>query len=408
MEACIRCGLCLSVCPTYKETQLEEESPRGRIAMARAVAEGAVEFSADIGLHLDSCLLCDACSAICPSGFHMEPLGLVFREALLERRPRRRAFVSAFLGVMARRRFLGFLVRTARVVRRAGSGAAWAFRVLGLGSVWRLLPVGDRDPFVVKGQRWEPVRGVPTAGPVVLFNGCVMQAVFPQVHKAQVEVLTARGFTVSAPRDQGCCGAVQAHSGLLDEARRLAKENIDGLRGAEGVVSVDAAGCASFMKDYGHLLAGDEAYADAASEFAGRVRETLELAASAPPPPMGAVKLEATLQEPCHLVYTQGIRDQPRLLLGQVPGLRLVEMPEADVCCGSAGMYNVLNPEMGGRLGARKAENVAATGAEAVLTANPGCHMQLLAHLGDRDIPVYHVLEVLSRAQRAASAPTGP
>ena len=407
MEACIRCGLCLSVCPTYQETHLEEESPRGRIAMARAVAEGAVEFSPDIGLHLDSCLLCDACSAICPSGFHMEPLGLVFREALLERKRWRRAFVSALLGVMARKRLLSFLVRFAHVVRRMAFGAAWPFRALGLGRVMRLLPALDRGSFVADGKRWERAPGADEAGAAVLFNGCVMRAVFPQVHEAQVEVLTARGFAVTAPRNQGCCGAVQAHSGLLDEARRLARENIDGLRDTEGVISVDAAGCASFMKDYGHLLARDEAYADAASEFAGRVRETLELAASAPPPPMGKVEIDVTLQEPCHLVHTQGIHEQPRTLLRQVPGLRLVEMPEAAVCCGSAGMYNVLNTEMGGRLGARKAANIVATGAHAVLTANPGCHLQLMAHLEDRDIPVYHVLEVLSRAQRAASSSAG-
>ncbi len=405
MEACIRCGLCLSVCPTYKETQLEEESPRGRIAMARAITEGAVELTPDIGLHLDSCLLCDACSAICPSGFQMEPLGLVFREVLLERRRWRRAFVSVFLGVMARKRLLSFFARSAGVARRAGFGIARVTRAVRLTAVMRLASPVRRRSFVARGQQWERDWGTDDAGTAVLFNGCVMRVMFPQVHEAQVEVLTARGFVVSAPKDQGCCGAVQAHSGLLGDARRLARENIDGLKETNGVISVDAAGCASFMKDYGHLLAEDKAYADAADEFAGRVRETLELAASAPPPPMGPVPMDVTLQDPCHLVHTQGIREQPRALLTQVPGLRLTEMQEADVCCGSAGMYNILNTDMGSKLGSRKAANVVATGARAVLTANPGCHLQLMAHLEDRNVSVCHVLEVLARAQHAARAP---
>ncbi|MDA1096440.1 MAG: (Fe-S)-binding protein [Chloroflexi bacterium] len=403
MEACIRCGLCLAVCPTYQETLLEEESPRGRIALARAVAEGVLALTPDVVQHEENCLLCEACTAICPSGFRMEPLGLAIRESLLEVRPARRRLLLAAVAPFGHGRLLGALTLAVRATRRLGVLAL--LRFLKLGRVARLIPPIPDGAFVAKGQRWEAAEGTESMGEAVLFAGCVMRAAFPRVHQAEAEVLSARGFTVVAPPEQGCCGAVQAHAGLTEEAKRLARRNVGGLGGGEGAIVVDAAGCAAFMKTYGDLLRGDPAYAERAELFGGRVRESMELAALGSPPPMGLVDLDVTYQEPCHLVHMQGIRRQPRELLAQVPGLRLIEMAESDVCCGSAGIYNIVNPDMGGRLGQRKADRVRETGAGVVLTANPGCHLQLIAHLADGGVQVLHVLEVLAMSQRAAKGP---
>ena len=399
MEACIRCGLCLSVCPTYGETLLEEESPRGRIALAKAVAEGAVPLTPDIIQHEESCLLCEACTAICPSGFQMEPLGLALRSAFREVQPWHRRAFSWALAPLRHPPLLRFLTGLARVARRTGALAL--LRVAGLGRVARLVPPMEGGAFIPTGQRW-PARGTSDgADTAVLFSGCVMSTVFPGVHQAEIEVLTARGLSVTAPASQGCCGALQAHAGLLDEAREMARRNIDGLEETEGVVAVDSAGCAAFLKTYGELLADDPAYAERAHALSARIREALELAASRPPPPMGPVEMEVTYQEPCHLAHAQGIRQPPRDLLAQVPGLRVVEMAESDLCCGSAGVHNITHAWMGNQLGERKAARVRETGARVVLTANPGCHLQLQAHLGRDDVRVMHVLEVLAQAQRA-------
>ena len=401
METCIRCGLCLSVCPTYQETLLEEESPRGRIALAKAVAEEAIPLTADIVRHEESCLLCDACTSICPSGFRMEPLGLALRESLREVQPVQRRVLSRALAPLRHASLLRFLTGLARTGRRTKT--LGLLKAVGFGRFAKLVPPLADNAFVPSGQQW-PAKGneVEKVDSAVLFSGCVMSTVFPGVHAAEVEVLTARGLNVFAPPTQGCCGSLQAHAGLVDEAREMARRNIDGLESSEGVIAVDSAGCAAFLKTYGELLADDPVYAERAKTLSGRVREALELAASRPTPAMGTVEMEVTYQEPCHLAHTQGIREEPRELLRQVPGLKVIEMAESSMCCGSAGIYNITHVKMGNDLGARKAAKVRETGARVVLTANPGCHLQLQAHLEKESVRVMHVLEVLAQAQRVA------
>jgi glycolate oxidase iron-sulfur subunit len=405
MEACIRCGLCLSVCPTYKETLREEEGPRGRIAQAKAVAEGAIPLTLDVVRHEENCLVCEACTAVCPSGFHMEPLQLALRESMREVQPMRRRLLSQALAPLKHPALLRFLTGTARMARRTGALAL--MKLVGLGRLARMAPPLQGDAFVPQGQQWpaQSANGASGEGhQAVLFSGCVMSTVFPHIHEAEVEVLTGRGMTVTAPASQGCCGALQAHAGLVDEARAMARRNIAGLESAPGVIAVDSAGCAAFLKTYGELLRDDPAYAERAHALATRVREALELAASRPAPAMGPVEIgPVTYQEACHLAHAQRIKQQPRQLLKQVPGLQFVEMAESDVCCGSGGVYNIIHFEMGNSLGRRKAANIKATGAPVVLTSNPGCHLQLQAHLQGEGVRVMHVLEVLAMSQRAGA-----
>lgn len=423
LEACIRCGLCLSVCPTYGETLQEEESPRGRIAQLKAVTEGALPLTPDIVRHEESCLICEACTAVCPSGFRMEPLQLAFQACLKDAQPTRRFLLTQALAPLKGHRTLRALTGLAGAARRAKAAAV--LKIVGLGQTARLLPsIADR-PFDPRGQRWpaqtpaparpelvegsaclqsplRPSEGESDGSQAVLFAGCVMNTFFPRVHEGTVEVLTARGFSVTAPRAQGCCGILHAHTGLENEAKQLARRNIDGLEDVRGTIVADSAGCAAFLKHYGDLLREDPAYANRARAFSARVREATDLAASRPAPPMGSLNITVTYQDPCHLAHAQGIRQQPRQLLRQIPGLKLIEMAEADVCCGSAGVYNILHPDMGSRLGQRKAARVKETGAAVVCTANPGCHLQLQAYLADSGVRVVHVMEVLAEAQRTA------
>ncbi|HEY7066981.1 MAG TPA: heterodisulfide reductase-related iron-sulfur binding cluster [Chloroflexota bacterium] len=437
MLRCIRCGLCLSVCPTYQLTLLEEESPRGRIAMARAATEGYLPLTPDFVQHEESCLLCEACTAVCPAGVRMEELGVAVRATLAAQAPprSRRARLGQRLGFwlladLGRlRRLLGLL----RLYQRSGLQAlvrrTGLLRLLGLADAEGYLPRLDAPFLVPQGQVWEPRRlpvppqhwegqGGPSSPPggqgdarrrVALFAGCVMSTAFAATDRATARVLAANGVRVEAPAGQGCCGALHAHGGDREGARALARRNVAAFEaGGYDAVVVSAAGCGAMLKEYGHLLADDPAWAERAAEFAGRVRDLSEyLAALGPEPPSGRVETTVTYQDPCHLAHAQRVRRQPRALLQQVPGLRLVEMAESDLCCGSAGVYNLTHPETAEQLQARKLDNVAATGAPVVVTANPGCLLQLQAGAARRglDVQVRHIADVLDEAYAAAPAP---
>lgn len=417
IDACIRCGLCLSVCPTYRLTMMEEESPRGRIAVARALAGSHFALTPDMVAHQESCLLCDACTAICPAGFRMEDMGIAVRRAIgASARPprsRRWALALAFRGPLAHPRLLRLLSRLVWLYQR--SGAQWLLRStrllrpLGLARVERLLPRMPARFFVARGQRWAPSAAAgadPTR--VGLFSGCVMSTAFAATDEATARVLAASGCEVVAVAGQGCCGALQAHSGAYDEARERARRTVDAFeRESLDAIVVNAAGCGSMLKGYGHLLADDPAYAERAAAFATKVRDVSEfLAARSLNCRLGRLDITVTYQEPCHLAHAQRVRDAPRALLRAIPGLRLVEMRESAVCCGSAGVYNVTQGAMAEALLARKLDHALATGADVIATANPGCHLQLVAGLADRGsrARVAHVIDLLDEAYRRGCA----
>src|SRR5579883_2785245 len=409
MLRCIRCGLCLSVCPTYQLTLLEEESPRGRIAMARAATEGYLPLTPDFVRHEESCLLCEACTAICPAGVRMEELGVAVRATLAAQAPRRgwRARLAQRLGFWLLGD-VGRLRTLLRLYQRSGLQAlarrSGILRVLGLADTEVYLPRLEAAFLVPQGQTCEP-HG-PARGRVALFAGCVMSTAFAETDRATARVLAANGVRVEAPAGQGCCGALHAHGGDRAAARALARQNVAAFEaGGHDAVVVNAAGCGAMLKEYGHLLADDPAWAERAAAFAGRVRDFTEyLAALGPAPAPGRVAATVTYQDPCHLAHAQRVRRQPRALLGQVPGLRLVELAESDLCCGSAGVYNLTHPDTAAQLQARKLDNVAATGAPVVVTANPGCLLQLQAGAARRGkrVQVRHIADVLDEAYRAA------
>ena len=420
MYRCVHCGLCLSSCPTYLETGLETESPRGRIAFMKAVSEGRLQISPIVASHWDACLQCRACEAVCPSGV---PYGRIMektRYQLLTQGGRSspkmgvsRLFLRAGLPHPKRLRLGAHMVRAyqrsrlQKLVR--GSG------------VLRLLPghVAQLEAQLpqLRGRFFSPTgrihraRGLPNGSPAKLtvgvLSGCVMPLVHGNSMEATVRVLTRNGCDVVAPMGQGCCGALNIHGGDLEYGRIMARKNIDVFLAA-GIdrVVVSSAGCGSAMKEYHQLLADDPEYAEKARQFGQMTQDITELLVSLPfDVPKGRVNRKVTYQDPCHLVHAQGIASAPRRILRSIPGLELVEMEEASTCCGAAGLYAVVQGELAGRILSRKLQHIAATGAEQVVTANPGCMMQI-----ERALPsigmsgsVIHVVDVLDEAYQAES-----
>lgn len=414
MLNCIRCGLCLSVCPTYQLTLAEEESPRGRIAMARAVTEGYLDLTPDFVEHEESCLLCEACTAICPAGVRMEELGVPLRAVLAERAPRSLpervlrwlVFRQVFTDLGRFRLLAGLLRLYQRTGLQALARRSGLLRLLGLAQTEAYLPRIGGEFLVPAGQTWEPAG--PARRTVALFAGCIMSTAFADTDRATARVLAANGCRVEATPGQGCCGALHAHSGERELARALARRNVAAFEaGQHDAIVVNAAGCGAMLKEYSHLLADDPEWAERARAFSARVRDFTELLAEiGPTPPARSVPLTVTYQDPCHLAHAQRVRQQPRQLLKLVPGLKLVEMNESDLCCGSAGIYNVTHPAMADQLQARKLENAAATGAPVVVTANPGCQIQLQAGAAARGLKldVRHIADLLDEAY----GPPGP
>lgn len=415
--ACIRCGLCLSVCPTYQISFAEEEGPRGRIAMARSLAEGHVPLTAAIAQHLQTCLLCEACTAICPAGVRMEPLGTALREVMLRNRPhswRERLLRRFVFGMLFMRMGLFRAVcRAARLYERSGLRrlvrGSGILRLLGLEESERLLPSMPGRFLVPRGQRWQP-RATPPRRTVALFAGCIMSTAFAETDRATARLLarSGGGSEVVAVAGQGCCGALHVHNGETARARELARRNIRAFAALpEAPIVVNAAGCGSMLKGYAHLLYDDPEYAEAAAAFSARVRDLTEyLAGAGLPQAVRRIERTVTLQEPCHLAHAQRIREAPRALLRAVPGLTLVEMEEPALCCGSAGVYNVVHPREAKVLQQRKVARIHECGAPIVVTANPGCQLQMQAGLAEAgsDTRVLHIANLLDEAYGGAAA----
>ncbi len=409
-STCIHCGLCLNACPTYRLLGVEMDSPRGRIHQMILVDEGRLKLSDPFVRHIDLCLGCRACETACPSGVEYGKLVEVARAQIEQNY--RRPLLSRLLRWLGFRHLLPYPKRLALVGRllrfyqRSGlqrlvrtSGLLRPFAKLRQGE--RLLPrVDDHFFFSELGQVY-PAEGERRAR-VALFAGCIAQVAFAETNRATVRVLQKNGCEVVVPRGQVCCGALHVHAGVRDTARELARANLEAfLKEDRDAIIVNAAGCGSTLKEYVPLFPGEPGMADHAARFQAKVRDVSEfLAELGLRPPTRAVPLRVTYQDSCHLVHGQKIRSAPRQLLRTIPGVELVEMDLADHCCGSAGVYNVTQPDVAGALLTEKMECARATGAQAIVTANPGCLLQLRAGVERfaTGQEVLHVIELLDRS----------
>jgi glycolate oxidase iron-sulfur subunit len=409
---CVHCGFCLPSCPTYVLWGEEMDSPRGRIALMAQGLEGEPLSDAMVQ-HWDACLGCMACVTACPSGVQYDRL-IEATRAQVERRHTRtwhdRAVRGAVFALFPHPRRLRVVRAGLRAYQRLGLDAL--VRRSGLLGRWTptLAAMADIAP------RLGEVEVLPARVPAVgarrmvvgMLTGCVQGSFFPEVNAATARVLSAEGCEVVVPAAQGCCGALSVHNGREAEAQGYARALVDAFTGA-GVerVVVNAAGCGSTMKEYADLLADDPAYAERAAAFAASVRDVTELLTELGPVAVRhPLPVTIAYHDACHLAHAQGVRAQPRQLLAAVPGLELREVAEADLCCGSAGIYNVLHPEPARELGDRKAAAVLATGAQLLVTANPGCLMQVAASLRrtGASLPMAHTVAVLDASIRGLDA----
>jgi glycolate oxidase iron-sulfur subunit len=370
MDACVHCGFCLPACPTYRELGSEADSPRGRIFLIRAAAEGRI--GADdpaLAVHLDLCLDCRACESACPSGVAYGTILEGARAALRRREPVPPGLRFVYRGLLPYPRRLAAAARLTALAQRAGLTRGRAVRLLPrpLRALAPALP-----PLSGRAARRRLPARCGRGTPAAAFLGCVQDAFFPEDDLAMVGVLAATGHAVAVPAGQACCGALHLHAGDEEGARELARRNVAAFAGTSGPVVVNAAGCGAVLKGYAQLLPGNPE----AAALAARVRDFSEVAAGLPPPTR-PVKARATYHDPCHLAHAQRVRAEPRRALAAVPGLELVELPESDACCGSAGVYNFTQFDMSMAVLDRKMANVRATGADTVVTCNPGCALQL-------------------------------
>ena len=391
---CVHCGFCLPTCPSYAVFEDEMDSPRGRIVLMRVGHEEGSTVSGEMRVHLDRCLGCMACVTACPSGVRYDRLIEQTRPQLERHAPlpwHRRALRSAVFAVMTRPGRLRALAPLMALTRRVP-----------LGRLHPTLGLTPDVPARAAVRRLPPVtraRGT-QRGRIALMQGCVQRVWFSEVNAATVRVLAAEGFEVHVKAQPRCCGALMLHSGVEDDALALARQTIAAYEEFDWI-AVNVAGCGSAMKDYAHLLSDDPAWADRARRFSAKVRDVHELLAEHEPQVVRhPLAVRVAYHDACHLAHAQGVRTQPRALLRAIPGLELVEPAEWELCCGSAGIYNVMQPDAAAQLGRRKAANLAATGAQLIAAANPGCALQIAAHLDGRRMPIVHPMELLDRSIR--------
>jgi glycolate oxidase iron-sulfur subunit len=402
--ACVHCGLCLGACPTYLETGNENDSPRGRIYLMRAVEEGRLDAAA-AREHIDLCLGCRACEVACPSGVEYGNLLESTRDHL-ERTVKRSPFQTVLRRIVIEKVFpfperMELALKPAKWLKASGL-VRWLPRF-----VRESLQLVPDNIEAAELPRFSAATGE-RKGVVGFVSGCVMGVMFGRTHRNSVKLLNAAGYDVITPNEQVCCGALYAHSGKLAEAREGARRNIK-VFGAEKLdaIVINAAGCGSTLKEYGHLLQEDADWEQAGNDFSAKVRDLSEFLYGVgfvaelnrrARPATGTV----TFHDACHLAHPQGIKSEPRELVRAVAGSRYVELPEADVCCGSAGSYNLTEPDMAARLQKRKVNNVRQTSAEIVVTTNPGCLLQIQAGLeasaGGRRVEAMHVADFLAAA----------
>jgi glycolate oxidase iron-sulfur subunit len=419
---CVHCGFCLPACPTYDRLGDENDSPRGRLHLMQAVVEGRLDPGGDaFQTHIDRCLGCRACETVCPSGVEYGTLLEHARETAVAARPMALA-TRALLRVMGSQLMRGVFFASGRAVRalrlaslavrllpdgRASGRLRLAAAMLASSSRW----VPPPAPPPARSASHEPSAGEEGAGghgggvTVGLLSGCVQEGLYRRVNDATRRTLEANGFTVVEVLGQGCCGALHAHAGSLEEARALALRNIEAFEraGAEKIV-VNAAGCGAAMKEYATYFEGEVEVEPRAAAVAARVVDVTELLADAGPRVGAPIECSAAYDHPCHLLHAQGVSEPPLRVLGAVPGLEVRVVDRADECCGGAGIYGLTHPDLGGHIGRDKVEAVRAAGAEVACTPNPGCMMQIGAGLrlsGDRT-GVAHPVEILDESYRRA------
>jgi glycolate oxidase iron-sulfur subunit len=406
---CVHCGLCLNHCPTYRLWQLEADSPRGRIRQMMLVNQGELPVSENFVDHIDKCLDCRSCETACPSAVNYGKL-VEHARARIERNFKRPLF-SRIARNLVYRRLLPYPERIAmaakllRIYQRSGlqaaARAAGILKLLGLAERDLLLPPVDRRFFFDQLGKTFPAQGTRRAR-VAFFAGCVANVTFTSLNEATIRVLTANGCEVVVPDGQFCCGALPAHAGVRDVARNLARLNIAGF-GSENfdALVTNAAGCGSTLKEYDHLFTADEPEYAAAAALAQKTQDVTEfLAALGLSASLKPVPARVTYQDSCHLLHGQKIREAPRQLLRAIPGAEFVELPFADICCGSAGVYNVTETKASLDLLAEKMACAKTTNAQIIATANPGCLLQLRAgvKIHGTGQEVLHVVELLDRA----------
>jgi len=412
LDRCVHCGLCLNACPTYRELGLEMDSPRGRVYQMVQVAGGA-PITPSYVEHIALCLACRGCESACPSGVRY---GRMVEDARAEIEAHTR---HGRVAGLLRRFVFGKLLQSRAALTIAGTlfylfeacgmkallRAMGSLRMLGkLGVLVQLAPSAEPPFFFSQIGRTFPPQGE-RRRKVAFLSGCIANVSFARLNEATVRVLQKNGCEVVVPRQQGCCGALHVHAGLREQARELARRNIDAvLEGSYDAVITNAAGCGSTLKEYGELLEDDPEYAAKAREFSATVRDITEFLASLDlNPNMAPLNVTVTYQDSCHLAHGQRVRSAPRKLLAAVPGLTLREMPGSDICCGSAGVYNVLETQMSMQILASKMEAVNSTHAAIIATANPGCLLQLQAgvRLHGTGQRVMHVVEILDLAYKS-------
>jgi glycolate oxidase iron-sulfur subunit len=413
IDACVHCGFCLSTCPSYRVIGKETDSPRGRIYLMDAVNEAEIPLSPATVQHFDSCLGCLACVSTCPSGVRYDQLISATRpqiERHHQRTPVERLYRQLIFSLFPYPNRLRLLLVP-----------LWFYQKLGFQSLVRktgLLPkisphiaaMEANLPNLSAAAFYEPKNQIiPAKGEkryrVGLILGCVQRLFFPHVNEATIRVLTANGCEVVIPQNQGCCAALPHHQGQEAQAQQLAREMIDRFEGT-GVdaVIINAAGCGHTLKEYGHLLAEDPEYQDKAVLFANKVKDVQEflseIGLTTPLSPLAKEPLPVVYQDACHLLHGQKISFQPRQLLRQIPGIELREPLDAALCCGSAGVYNMLQPEVADELGTQKVANLLGTGATVIASPNPGCSLQIDKHLRQqgKKALVKHPLELLDLA----------
>ncbi len=385
IKDCVHCGFCLPTCPSYAVFEEEMDSPRGRIVLMRIGHEEGSEVSAEMTTHLDRCLGCMACVTACPSGVQYDRLIERARPQIERHGPR------SLRERLLRKGIFALFTHPGRL------RAAVPFMNLPVPKPFgHLAPKVSTRAAMRRLPEVTPAVGEPR-GTIALMQGCVQRVFFGDVKAATVRVLAAEGWEVHAPRRPRCCGALQLHTGVEDEARELARRTIDAYEGFDRVV-VNVAGCGSAMKEYGYLFEGDER----AEAFSAKVLDVHELLAEDEPrAARRPLPLKVAYHDACHLAHAQGVREQPRALLRGIPGLELVEPADWELCCGSAGIYNLVQPEPAAELGRRKAANLAATGAEAIAAANPGCAIQIAAYM-EEPVPIHHPMTLLDHSIRGS------
>jgi glycolate oxidase iron-sulfur subunit len=416
IDDCVHCGFCLPACPTYVLWGEEMDSPRGRIYMIKKAAEGQAPLDVRFRKHMDNCLGCMACMTACPSGVEYDKL-IEPTRAQIERNTTRstgeKLFRNLLFATFPHPARLRLLALPLLVYQKTGLQAL--VRSTGIRNLLpkRLAAMEALLPEVPKGVFHRlPAKIQPAGKPrrrVGMLSGCVQRVFFPHVNAATARVLAAEGCEVVIPQKQECCGALMVHSGLESDAMVLAKKMIAAFEAAEvDTIVINSAGCGSTMKEYGYLLRDDPAWAERATAFSAKCKDIAEILCELEPRAQRhPLKLRIAYHDACHLQHAQGVRTQPRKLLAGIPDLEVAEIPESSLCCGSAGVYNLLEPDTAAQLGDRKVENLLTTQAEAVLSANPGCLLQLMNGLrrrGLKTMPAFHMIELLDASIRGVSA----